>query len=168
MSEIEIRALQASDYESAIDLFLAPGCRWGTLQMPYQSRDAVRQKLENPPAGMHRLVAIGEDGSAVGLLGLHTYQGRRSHVGGIGLMVHDERVRQGIGSKLMEAMIELAEGWLGLERIELTVYTDNPAIRLYEKYGFEREGIHKAYARRDGEYIDSYFMARVRTRLKST
>ena len=52
--------------------------------------------------------------------------------------------------------------WLGLTRFELSVYVDNaPAIALYERCGFVREGTFTAYARRDGELVDSYAMARV-------
>ena len=37
-------------------------------------------------------------------------------------------------------MIDLAENWLGLTRIELTVYADNAsAIALYKKFNFEVE-----------------------------
>ena len=36
------------------------------------------------------------------------------------------------------------------------------AIALYERIGFEREGMMRAYAWRDGEYVDSIAMARLR------
>jgi putative acetyltransferase len=63
----------------------------------------------------------------------------------------------------MKALIDLADNWLNLERLELTAYTDNePALRLYKKLGFEIEGTHRKYAFRDGAYVDSYCMARVR------
>ncbi|RME41865.1 MAG: GNAT family N-acetyltransferase, partial [Caldilineae bacterium] len=68
-----------------------------------------------------------------------------------------------VGSQLMAAAIDLADNWLNLRRLELTVYTDNePAIRLYRKFGFEVEGTHRAYAFRDGVYVDTLAMARVR------
>ena len=64
---------------------------------------------------------------------------------------------------LMAAIIELADKWLNLTRLELHVYTDNEAgLALYKKFGFEIEGTHRRYAFRDGEYIDSYGMARLR------
>jgi putative acetyltransferase len=63
----------------------------------------------------------------------------------------------------MAAMIELADGWLGVRRIELEVWTDNTAaIHLYEKFGFEIEGTGRQFARRAGELVDAYYMARVR------
>lgn len=56
-----------------------------------------------------------------------------------------------------------ADHWLGLTRLELTVYTDNaPAIRPYEKFGFVRESLHRRYAYRDGAWADVYAVARLR------
>jgi putative acetyltransferase len=44
------------------------------------------------------------------------------------------------------------------------VYTDNEAaLRLYKKLGFEIEGTHRKYAFRDGQYVDAFTMARVRS-----
>ena len=163
MTEVTIRAFEMADWSDVAELFLAPNCRWGTLQMPYQSRDAIKQKLANPSPGIHSLVAVLNDNQkVVGMASLHTYQGRRAHVGALGMFVHDDYQHQGIGSQLMSAVIELAEKWLNLKRIELTVYTDNAsAIHLYEKYGFVIEGTLRKYAFRDGAYTDAYAMANV-------
>ena len=64
---------------------------------------------------------------------------------------------------LLAAAIELGERWLNYRRIELEVYTDNePAIRLYQKFGFVIEGTMRQFAYRDGVYVDAYMMARLR------
>jgi hypothetical protein len=42
------------------------------------------------------------------------------------------------------------------------LFDNAAAIALYEKFGFEIEGSHRRLAYRDGEYVDSYSMARVR------
>jgi L-phenylalanine/L-methionine N-acetyltransferase len=53
---------------------------------------------------------------------------------------------------------------LNLERLELDVYTDNePAVRLYAKFGFVIEGTLSRFAFRDGRYADVYAMARLRS-----
>ncbi len=80
------------------------------------------------------------------------------------MAVSDEHQGLGVGSTLMSAMIDLADNWLNVMRIELTVYTDNQAaIALYEKYGFVIEGEAVNYAFRNGEYVNAYYMSRVRT-----
>jgi len=165
MTQVKIRAFEMTDWEDVAELFLAPNCQWGTLQLPYQSRDRIKQKLENPPLSIHRLVAIIEQNQkskVVGLISLQPLSDRRSHVGQLGMFVHDNYQNQGIGSQLMAAIIDLAENWLNLKRLELQVNTDNAsAIHLYEKFGFEKEGILRKNAFRDGVYIDAYTMAKV-------
>jgi putative acetyltransferase len=162
-SNVTIRAFEMDDWQQVAELWRQPEVVWGTLQLPYQSLDDVRRRLENPPERLHRLVAVTDDGNAIGLLGLEVGHGRRSHTGYIGMMVHPDFHNQGIGSALMQAALDLAERWLNLSRIELTVYTDNPAaVHLYEKFGFQIEGTLRRYAYRDGEYVDTYIMARVR------
>lgn len=163
MMEVTIRAFEMADWEDVSVLFLAATCRWGTLQMPFQSRDGIKHKLANPPLGMHRLVAvIDSEQKVVGFVSLRTFSDRRAHVGAIGIFVHDDYQNRGVGSQLMAAIIDLAENWLNLKRLELQVNTDNPsAIRLYEKFGFEKEGTLRKNAFRDGAYIDAYTMAKV-------
>jgi len=79
------------------------------------------------------------------------------------MMVRDDWQGKGIGKAMMQAVIDLADKWLNLARIELTVFTDNePAIALYRKFGFEIEGALRKFAFRDGEFVDAYAMARVR------
>jgi len=107
------------------------------------------------------------DGEVVGNLGLEISPNRprMRHVGSIGMAVREDRQGQGIGTALMEAALDLADNWLNLTRVGLTVYVDNaPAIALYEKFGFEIEGTHRRFAFRDGEYVDGYSMARLSDR----
>ena len=84
-------------------------------------------------------------------------------MGAVGIAVHDDWQGKGVGSALMRAGLDLADNWLNLTRLVLEVYTDNePAIRLYERFGFEREGTLRQDAFREGRYVDSYMMARLR------
>lgn len=80
-------------------------------------------------------------------------------------MVDTMHQGKGVGSALMSAAVDLAENWMGLTRIQLEVYPDNiPGIALYEKFGFEREGVLRGFAFRDGEYVDVIVMARLKAR----
>lgn len=164
MTDIRIRATEPADFEAISEIMNCPGVIGNTLQTPYQSVEWRRERYANLRPGTRSLVAE-IDGRVVGNLGLTPEApDRRKHVASIGMAVHDDFQGQGVGTALMEAMIELAERWMGITRIELTVFTDNAtAIALYKKCGFEIEGRAPRYAFRNGEYVDAYFMARVKT-----
>jgi putative acetyltransferase len=134
-----------------------------TLQLPYRSLESVRELLIKSGEGQYTLVAV-VDGEVVGVIGLHTSSRPRvNHRGEIGMMVRDDWQGKGVGKAMMQAVVDLADKWLNLSRIELTVFTDNePAIALYRKFGFEIEGELRKYAFRDGEFVDAYSMARVK------
>lgn len=166
IEEIHIRRAEPDDCVALHGIFSCDRVVAGTMQIPYPSIEAWKQRLmQKPEDGVHLLVAVVEH-QVVANAGLHTFpkNPRRRHVAGIGLSVHDDWQGRGIGKALMAAIIDLAENWLNISRIQLEVYTDNlPAIRLYERCGFEREGILRQYAFRNGRYVDAYQMARLRT-----
>jgi putative acetyltransferase len=160
--DITIRGKQADDWEDFAAIRDQDDVIFHTLQVPYYSHDLVRERYENVTEDVYGLVAV-VDEQVVGALGLHLGSGRRAHVGALGMMVHTDYQGRGVGSALMTAAVDLAENWLDLSRLELEVFTDNSAgIGLYEKYGFVIEGTLRAYALRDGQYADTYQMARLR------
>jgi putative acetyltransferase len=164
--KITIRHAEPGDYEALHRIFSDPLVVTGTLQLPLPSAEMWRRRLAEPPNGTFFLVACVDD-EVVGEISLNTHptRWRMRHVASIGMAVRDDRQGQGGGTALMRAVLDLADNWLNLTRIELRVYTDNaPAIALYEKFGFEREGTHRRLAFRDGEYVDGYSMARVVSR----
>ena len=105
-------------------------------------------------------VAEREDGAIIGRLSVARDQHPASaHVADLGLMVADGARGQGVGSALLRAAVEWAAG-AEIRKLELHVFPWNePAVRLYEKFGFEREGYRKAHYRRDGEDVDAILMA---------
>ena len=161
---LRIRRAEPDDFAAIYEIFSGLKAFSGTLQLPYPSLEQWRQRLSVQDEGTYQLVAIVED-RVVGMLGLHTFptKPRRRHAGTIGICVHDDWQGKGVGSALVSAGIDLADNWLNLTRLELEVYTDNePAVRLYERFGFEREGTLRRHAFRDGQYVDAYAMARLR------
>ena len=113
----------------------------------------------------HMLVAeVEEDGvkRVVGVASLSVNKSNRvRHSGSIGLMVNRDYHRMGVGRALMKDLIDIAENWLMLIRIELGAFTDNEkAINLYKSLGFVIEGTKKYAIIRNGKYEDEYLMAR--------
>jgi putative acetyltransferase len=159
-----IRHAEPEDAAALQRIMTSPRVVWGTLQQPYQSVADRRKREGDRPPGWHHLVACTEDGEVVGELSLLANQRpRRNHVGEIGMAVRDDYAGQGVGWLVMDAVLGMADDWLGLTRIELTVWTDNePAVRLYKTWGFEVEGTLRQYALREGRLVDAYCMARLR------
>lgn len=162
---IVVRAVEPRDVEELTALFSCPGVVAGTLQMPFVSVEARRARVGATDPQLHALVAV-VGGVVVGSLTLHVQsRPRRRHAGEFGIAVHDDYQGQGVASALMDAMIDLADNWIDLRRIELTVFADNAAaVHLYQKYGFAIEGTAKDYAFRAGDYLDAYMMARLKPR----
>ena len=110
----------------------------------------------------HAAVFVAEraDGELVGRLSLaRDAHPASAHVADLGLMVAAAARRQGVGWALLEAAVEWAR-CAGVRKLELHVFPWNgPAIALYEKFGFEREGFRKAHYRRAGEDVDAVLMA---------
>jgi putative acetyltransferase len=159
---IVIRRAETRDAEAIAATFCAPLAMAGTLQSPVPSTSSWTKRIGEIPAGDYLLVAE-LDGRVVGNLGLHaaSKSPRRRHVGSVGMAVHDDWHRRGVGTALLAAAIDLADNWIGYSRLELTVYTDNAAaLALYRKFGFDVEGTARRYALRDGEMVDAYMMAR--------
>ena len=131
--------------------------------MPFQSVEAWRNKLVTDNERRLQLVAL-HGGEVVGQLGLEQYlRVRQSHVGSFGMGVTPAWQGKGVGSRLLTAALDVADNWMNLHRVELTVYADNEAAHnLYRKFGFEVEGLLRDYALRDGVFVDTLSMARLR------
>lgn len=81
------------------------------------------------------------------------------HSGRLGMGVHQQYRRLGIGQQLLMQTLEKAKV-KGLERIELEVFDSNtPAIHLCEKFGFLSESRKRKAHKLHGNYNDIIGMA---------
>ena len=164
IESLTIRRAEADDCDAVSEMFTASSVYSGTLQLPYPSREYWRRRLSENTDSDYYLVGIIE-GRIVGMVSVDTFPNRprRRHAGAIGISVHDDWQGKGVGKELMRAIVDLADNWLNLTRLELEVYADNQAaIRLYERFGFEVEGRLRQHALRDGQFVDSIVMGRLR------
>jgi len=74
-------------------------------------------------------------------------------------MVAVSHRRRGVGTALLHAAVEWARG-ASVRKLELHVFPWNePALGLYENFGFEREGYRRRHYERGGELVDAILMA---------
>ncbi|WP_017906997.1 GNAT family N-acetyltransferase [Pseudomonas asplenii] len=162
---ILIERFREAHVDGITALYNEPAVCRQVLQMPFQSAEVWRQRLLQRQ-GNERLVSLVavHDGVVIGSCSLEQYERvRRSHAGNVGMGVATAWQGKGVGSRLLAAVLEVADNWMNLQRVELSVYVDNQAARaLYRKFGFEEEGVMRAYAIRDGVLTDALSMARLR------
>lgn len=104
------------------------------------------------------LIAKIED-RVVGFLGIHRLSRRMRHVGDVGIMIHPDYQRKGIGTRLLKAAVKLAS-MKGYRRLETDTLATNLAMRrLAQKAGFKLEGVRKMRIRKDNQYLDEALMA---------
>ena len=163
---ISIRRARPDDAGAIAHMMADPAVFPSLMQMPYVNEEAQRNRLVDAQApGKIDLSLVAErGGEIVGSAGLHPTGPavRRRHVMMLGISVLPSAQGQGVGSAPMQALCDYADRWMGVHRIELTVFADNEgAIGLYRKFGFETEGRHRGYALRDGRFADALTMARL-------
>lgn len=162
---VRIRAAEPEDITAISATMAEPGVIHGTLQVPYTSNALRRERFTFTDPNNCFLVAVPLDGGpAIANANVsRNTRPRRIHTAGIGMGVREEWQGRGVGTALLAALLDVADNWWQVTRVHLEVYTDNePAIALYRKFGFEIEGTLRQDAFRDGEYIDSHVMARLR------
>lgn len=164
---VVVRRAEPGDSDALVELGRAVGSEpegWLISVNGWRGAADERRYLRAIRRYPHAAVFVAEDeadSELVGRISLARDQHPASHhVADLGLMVSASYRRQGIGHALLEAAV----GWAreaGITKLELHVFPWNePAIRLYEQFGFEREGFRKAHYRRgDGQYADAILMA---------
>lgn len=159
-----IRRVDVGDAPALQALFSCPSVIRNSLQMPYPSLSHWQKRLAEMQDNTHALVACDEANRAIGYGALiQPSQRRRAHTASVALVVHEDWQGKGVGRQLLGALLDYADNWLGVTRLELHVYADNErAIALYRQLGFEQEGRLQADSFRDGEYVDGLLMARLR------
>ncbi|MGC5813872.1 GNAT family N-acetyltransferase [Clostridium perfringens] len=158
---LKIRDIKIEDYKEISKIRKMPGVMENILSNKDEEDELIKEKIINRGNNKYWYVAE-EDGKVLGL-GILMNHGnlRKKHVGVITLMVNSDYQNKGIGSLLMDKLINLSES-LNIIRLELCVFRDNyKAINLYKKFGFKEEGIKIKSALKNGEYADEIIMARI-------
>lgn len=161
---IDVRRAEPADAASLVSLAEAVGSeegRWILATESWRSIGDERRYLKSVFRHPDAAVFVAEEGGGiVGRISLSRDPHPASrHIADLGLMVAEEQRRRGIGRLLLDAAV----GWARvseISKLELHVFPWNePALQLYESFGFEREGYRKQQYAREDELVDAILMA---------
>jgi RimJ/RimL family protein N-acetyltransferase len=161
---VVVRQARPEDAGALVELAVAVGSEpeaWLLNTDSWRSVGEERRYLRALKRHPDAAVYVAEDeGEVVGRLSVARDPHRASHhVADLGLMIAVTHRRRGIGRALLEQAVSWARD-AGIRKLELHVFPWNePAIRLYEQFGFTREGLRRDHYRRGEEYVDAVLMA---------
>lgn len=128
------------------------------------SRERWREYLRELDTAHVKLIGAYDEDVLLGAAEL-TIQSRvrQRHVGRLWLMVDPSCAGQGIGQTLLRAIVDAADSWWNLIRLEVDVPTDQRrAIEFFRKAGFELEATRRSEIRTDSGFADVAHLARIR------
>lgn len=157
--KIIIRPVKITDAPEIHNIRIMPEVYENTMSLPSETLGNIEEFLRT---NKDPVLVAEVDGHVVGMAGLYIYKPERmKHRARLGIMIHKDFQGHGIGKALMQEIINIADKWLMLKRIDLEVFTDNErAVNLYKSAGFVVEGTAKYAGVRNGMYQDFYTMAR--------
>lgn len=155
-----IRNIAAWDFDFIYGLYMHPQVNPFLL---YEQMDAgAFLPIFNELLAKKIVYIFNTDGNDAGMFKLIKQEHRDSHKAYLGgLAIHPSFAGKGYGLKMMNEIIEMGKS-MGILRIELSVATFNSkAIALYEKTGFEKEGVMKKFThlKKEGRFIDEQLMS---------
>lgn len=167
--EAVLRSPKEEDVESTLEyLVVSAGETEYILRYPEEcgkytaegEKKLFEQKNASPNEAMIMCIV---DGKVVGNCEISVFKGIKTrHRASIGIALISDFWNQGIGTKMMEELIRLAESREDVMQIELEFVEGNARARhLYEKMGFRITGVHpNAIRLKDGTLLNCYTMIR--------
>jgi RimJ/RimL family protein N-acetyltransferase len=130
--------------------------------------EADLEELEKTPNAIIFAIRTVADGALIGTVGFHEIEwanGSAWLAMGIG---ERQAWGQGYGTEALHLALQYGFDELNLHRVTLTVIAYNArAIALYERAGFQREGVFREFGRRDGQRYDMYLYGLLRPEWES-
>ena len=165
--EAILRSPKEEDVESTLEyLIISAGETDYILRYPEEcgkytpegEKKLFEQKNESPNEAMMMCIV---DGRVVGNCEISFFRGMKTkHRASVAIALISEFWNQGIGTKMFEEMIRLAQNREGVMQMELEFVEGNARARhLYEKMGFRIAGVHpNAIRLKDGTLLNNYIM----------
>lgn len=161
-----IRKAKLEDSNNLLSMLLALDKETKYMLLEPNERDndvsRVQGMIHQSINGSNLLLVAEEENTIVGFLSAQRGMLKRiKHTAYIVVGIREIHRGKGIGRKFLSELDLWAKENL-ITRLELTVMCPNVVAKhLYEKNGFEIEGIKKKSMLVDGEYVDEFYMAKL-------
>ncbi len=134
--------------------------RWFPMVDAREVEDSVR--IWTGYIRLKSALTISLDGRPVGMANLYISPFQKlAHQCLFSIMIDESLRGQGLGTILMQHLIEFAKKEHKIEILHLEVYDKNPAIGLYKKVGFKEYGHHPKFIKLGkDDYVDKVLMQR--------
>ena len=131
--------------------------RWFPMCNEMEIDDAIRIWLAFSKVNASLTALINDKPVGSALLYVQSMEKIKHH--SLFAIIVDPKFRnKGIGTKLINELIKIAKNDFKLEFLNLEVYENNPAKRLYDRFGFKVFGIQKKCLKEDGKYLNKIMM----------
>ena len=160
---LTIRDAAQADLPAIVEIYNAAiRGRISTAQLEEVSVEQHLQWFREHSTGAHPLWIAEREGCVAGWLSFQPFKKRSAYRGTaeIGVYVHEQLRRAGVGRTLLEKAIAQAPS-LRLSALVGSIFAHNEAsLRLFEQAGFERWGVLRRVAKVDGLEHDVVIMGR--------
>ncbi|MDY6771400.1 MAG: GNAT family protein [Candidatus Nanohaloarchaea archaeon] len=158
---VTLRTIEEEDLEFLRDGVNHPDVRVDVGNHRPQNLADEREFFEEAVCGDGPVqLLICRDEEPLGVVGLEPRESDAERIGRLGIWLHPEFHGQGYGTEAMELFVTYAFDQLNYHKLYARTHADNEASRrLFEKLGFEQEGVFRDHAYLDGSYTDLIYHA---------
>jgi len=157
---ISVRQSVDTDYQYLVDWLLQPGVLEGfPLEGMREIEDAAKIWLSYKKYGAVLTALVDDVPCGIANLYLQPYK-KLSHQCLFAIIVDEKMRGKGVGTKLIKELIILAKDQFQIALLHLEVYEGNPAIHLYERFGFAQYGKQRHFIKESGGYKTKILMQR--------
>lgn len=161
---MKIRRVEITDAEAIMVIYnQAVTQTTHTFDLVPRTLDEQRTWIAARQGSLAAVLAEGDDGTILGFASLSRYRDRPAYSTTVenSVYVAPNAHRQGVGSALMEALIELAQDHGYHSIIARIADAQEASITLHAKHGFVLVGIEREIGRKFGRWLDVALMQRL-------
>lgn len=161
---IAVRPATLSDLPAIVAIYNQAIQKKGlTADLDLITEEDRREWFTDHSPTQYPILVAEEHDKVIGWISLSPYRkGRRAlqTTGEVSLYISDTHIGRGVGSDMMQCMLELARSIGYRHIIAILIGTNQRSVGLFEKYGFEVWGTMPGIVEIEGSYLNHCFYGR--------